>query len=377
MAKSERFKKLLRQYIEGSIDAEGRERLLFMIHQEQLEDAAFCEQYKIWSEAEGKKKHVPTEEMLGRIKAGLKITEDRLTEDDLKLKGIRYMAMQSSRNKLRVLVRYAAVILITAMAAGIAYYLTGRMEEEEMARNEINVPYGSRIRVTLADSSVVWLNSGSRLSYPERFTQGSREVYLEGEGFFDIRKDRRNPFFVRTSDINIKVLGTRFNVKTYPEEDIIETTLVSGQLLIETGKGKPGGQEVAVLKPSQKVIYSKSTNQLALERKEPGQVEKPVSGEATRYVNMENRQKIQELAVETSWKDNQLIFRDETLLQLARLLERWYNVKIEIMDEEVGKYQFTGRIENETIEQALKALSIASDLDFRIDSNKIEITGKK
>ena len=376
MNKSERIKKLLRGYFEGKLTDTERENLFFLIHQEDLEESVFCEQYKVWDESPNKNIHVHSKEIFERIKAKANITDEILAEGDLIFKGFKYDQLKSHKTKIYSFLKYAAVILITVLFSGIAYYMTGRMKTEEIARNEITVPYGSRIRITLADSSKVWLNSGSTLSYPNRFAEGSREVHLEGEAFFDIRKNPRQPFYVRTSDIDIKVLGTRFNVKSYPEEDIIETTLVSGQLMIEAKSTGTAGGTKTNLYPNQKAYYSKGIRKLALERMESKQDQKQVEKESSDLVNIKNLEGIKQVTIETAWTDNLLIFRDESFSSLAKRLERWYNVEITIRNTEIGDYKFTGSLENETIEQAMKAFSFASGLDYSIDRNRIEITVK-
>jgi len=376
MNKSDKIKILLRGYFKGKLTAAEREQLYFLIHQEDLEEAVFCEQYKVWNESPDRIKNVSSQEIFQRIRTSADMTDEMLTEGDLRLKGLKYNQLQSHKARIYSFMKYAAVILMTALISGFAYYITGKARTAGLARNEITVPYGSRIRITLADSSEVWLNSGSRLSYPDRFAKRNREVFLEGEAFFDIRKNPRQPFYVKTSDIDIKVLGTRFNVKSYPEEDIIETTLVSGQLMIETQRTDVAGIKKAILNPNQKAYYSKKVRRLKLERKEYMQDQKPVTAITSKLVNIKDMERINQVSIETSWKDNRLIFRDEPLRSLAKKLERWYNVEITIKDSELGDYKFTGSIENETIENAMKALSAAASLDYSIDRKKIEITRK-
>jgi len=377
MNKSQKVKKLLRGYFDRNLTETEREALFYLIHQEDLEEAVFCEQYRIWDESPMHHKNIQSAELFDRIKKETDITGEDLAEGDLKLKGFRYNQLQSRRSKMHSLLKYAAVILITALFSGILFYLEGRLRTKEIARNEISVPYGSRIKVTLADSSGVWLNSGSILSYPDRFSESNREVHLTGEAFFDIRERTGQPFYVRTSDIDIKVLGTRFNVKSYPEEDIIETTLVTGQLVIEPKATIAAGRKEAVLYSNQKAYYSKKVKKLALVNMESVRDQKKVEEESSNLVNIKSPEKIQQLAVETSWTENRLVFRDESFSSLAKRLERWYNVEITIRDREVGELKFTGSIENETIEQVMEAFSYASRIDYSIDHNKIEITRKR
>jgi transmembrane sensor len=377
MNKSERIKKLLRGYFKGKLTDAEKETLLFLIHQDDLNEAVYCEQYKVWDESPDQNKHINSGELFEKIRAEANITDEMLVEGDQILKGFRFDQLKSRKIKIYSFLKYAAVILLTVLFSGITYYIAGRLKTEEIACNEIVVPYGSRIKVTLADSSEVWLNSGSRFSYPSHFAKGSREVHLEGEAFFDIRRNPKQPFYVRTSGINIKVLGTRFNVKSYPEEDIIETTLVSGKLIVETkGSGTSIGTKT-VLYPNQKASYSKKVNKLEMEIIEPIKDQKSDMKRLQNLSNIDNLVKLQPSVIETSWTDNLLIFHDEPLSSLAKSLERWYNVEISIKDTEIGDYKFTGSFKNETIEQVMKGFSYASGLDYKIEHNKIEISTKK
>ena len=376
MYKSEKIKLLLRGYFEGKLNEAEKEHLFFLIHQEDLEEAAFCEQYKVWEESQDRKRDIPSEKIFDGIKRELKITDDKLKEDDLILKGLKYNQLHSRRAIINKCLRYAAIIVIASLVSGIAYFTISKLKTGDVALHEITVPYGSRISIMLNDSSRIWVNSGSRLTYPSHFGEGKRVVYLEGEAFFDIQKNPSQPFYVKTSDIDIKVLGTRFNVKSYPEEDIIETTLISGQLMLLPKQFNETDGRQTVLHSNQKAYYSKDARKLELSKQEYIKDIKPASKETSNLVKTKTIENIEYMTIETSWKDELLIFRDEPFSSLARRLERWYGVEIILNDSEVGDYKFTGTIRNETIEQAMKAFSVASSIDYTIDQSRIIITKK-
>ena len=376
MYKKEKIKKLLRGYFEGKLNETEREHLFYLIHQDDLEEAAFCEQYKIWEESQDRGKDIPSGKIFEEIKGKLKITDDKLKEGDLILKGLKYDQMHSRRAILNRWLQYAAIIIVASTISGIAYFTVSKAKTGEVAVNEITVPYGSRISITLNDSSRVWINSGSRLSYPTNFAGDKREVYLEGEAFFDIKKNPRRPFYVKTSDIDIKVLGTRFNVKSYPEEDVIETTLISGQLMIIPKQPDASDGRQTMLHSDQKAFYSKEAKKLKLTRHEYIKDLKPATKEFSNLVKSKRIENIEQMTIETSWKDELLIFRDEPFSSLAKRLERWYGVEIILKDSEVGDYKFTGTIRNETIEQAMKAFSVASSINYSIDQNTVVVSKK-
>ncbi len=376
MYKTEKIKILLKGYFEGKLNEEEKENLFFLINQEDLEEAVFCEQYKVWEESQGRKKNIPSDEIFEEIKGKLKITDGMLKEGDLKLKGLKYDELHSRRAIINKCLRYAAIMVFAFLFSGITYFIISKLNTGEVAFNEITVPYGSRISITLSDSTRVWVNSGSKLSYPSHFDEDNREVYLEGEAFFDVQKNHNQPFYVKTSDIDIKVLGTRFNVKSYPEEDIIETTLIAGQLLLLPKQFNETDGRQTMLNSNQKAYYSKEGRKLELRKQEYIKDIKPASKESSNLVNIKTIENIQHMTIETSWKDELLIFRDERFSSLAKRLERWYGVEIILEDSEVGDYKFTGTIRNETIEQAMKAFSFASSIDYTIDESRIAISKK-
>ena len=372
MYKKDKFKRLLRKYFEDKITDSEKENLFFLIHDEELENAAYCEQYNLWNEVPQKNKHLRSEIEFAKISEKLKITDDQITKDDLMLKGLEFVDVRSNKRRIYSILKYAAVLFIAAFITSMTYhFIIGVEKKTEISDNELHVPNGSKIKIILTDSTTVWLNSGSKLVYPDRFAESSREVFLEGEAFFDVHKIHHKPFYVRTPDINIKVLGTQFNVKAYSDENIIETTLVEGHIQIEKNL-KPGEKAEKInLDFPQKAIYLKRSRDLVLGKG------KFIENQAIHSVNIEkidNIQHIRDADIVTAWKDDKLIFRNEQFSSLAKKLERWYDVEIKIMDNEVGNIRFTGSIKNESVEQAMNAFRVASSLDYKIDLNKIEVT---
>ncbi len=233
---------------------------------------------------------------------------------------------------------------------------------------EISVPYGSKSRIILPDGTIVNLNSGSFIKYAVNFSSTQREIYIEGEAFFDVAKDLENPFYVKTKDITVKVLGTKFNIKSYPEEKTVQTTLVSGALEIYSNK-KRTKQPLITLSPNQQAIVEKETDSITtchavniiqetdLIAPEPISIGSPL-----------------DMSQVIAWKDNRLTFRDDSFYELARKMERWYNVNIEIKDKELAKKQFSGVFVNETVEQALNALKMVTPFEYKMKKNNILIT---
>jgi ferric-dicitrate binding protein FerR (iron transport regulator) len=233
-----------------------------------------------------------------------------------------------------------------------------------VARIETIAKPGAKSRLLLPDGSVVWLNSGSRISYPDNFTDSLREVELEGEAYFDVAKDAKRPFIVNTRDIHIKVLGTVFNVKCYPEDNKTEATLISGS--VQVSKTGESHQEIMLLHPFEKVVVNRAPERVA---------------ENTDTADIHHNMMVKQLKksttdtamVETAWVYNKLVFDGEDFREIAAEMERWYNVKIFINDSTIAKYRVHAKFENESITEVLAALKLSLPFTFKISNNEINI----
>jgi ferric-dicitrate binding protein FerR (iron transport regulator) len=279
--------------------------------------------------------------------------------------------------------RIAAIVIITF---GVGFFVQKFLPEEPVY-SSVNVPYGAKTQVELPDGSKVWVNSGSTLKYPADLKGKKVDLFLEGEAFFDVTKDPKRKVNVRTSSINIQVLGTQFNVKSYNDEDVVETTLIKGSISITGRVGNRVIEKPILLKPREQATLIKSQGSLSLGQigdkdKQPGQ-EKLAEHKteiAERTSPVQPRLNISEsVDIErfVSWKDDKLIFKNEPFESLAKRLERWYDVEISIKDDDLKCSRYTGSFEKETIEQAIRALSISLPFEYKIDKNQIEVIKKK
>lgn len=265
-------------------------------------------------------------------------------------------------------VKGAAVFLL-----GIAFsymLLNKSVSSQDNTFNVIETPRGSKATVLLPDGSTVLLNADSKLTYPQKISQKKREVTLEGEAFFEIEKDEDRQFLVKTNDITVKVFGTSFNVKSYPEENTTETTLVEGSISIykNSANGKMLGTELK-MEPNQRMILYKD-----LEKSTP----KESIPKKAKNVPIRKAKLVLSKSVDTerfiSWKDGHLKIDSEPMNILAVTLERRYDVKVHFMDEEIKQFRFTGTFKNETIEQVMEAIKLASAVDYSIDERNIWIS---
>ncbi len=272
--------------------------------------------------------------------------------------------------------RVAAVFLFGAALSFFVAYLVFNKPTQNLAFQEINTPAGAKSKITLPDGTVVWLNASSNLKYSSDFGKKGREVELEGEAFFDVETDSSKIFMVRTSELNIKAYGTSFNVKSYPEEGTIETTLLEGKVGV-VRDGLNVKENEVLLEPNQRVVYFRKNK--PVEETIDAQIEK----QATETIKTQKTNKLTYLISKgidtrefTSWKDGTLFITSESLSELAIKLERKYDVKIHFETEALKKLKFTGSLENETVEQVIEAIGIAAHIDYEIEDRDIWLKEK-
>ena len=270
----------------------------------------------------------------------------------------------------------ASVIALFLFSWGLYRSHSGAHQPPEPPhREEVLARAGTRTRLVLPDGSQVWLNSSSRLKYSNDFNRESREVGLEGEAYFDVRKDANRPFIVHTSSLDIKVLGTSFTIKSYPQDATAETTLLNGSIEVSR-KDNPNAARV-ILKPNEKLVFNRMVSPVGT-----GPLNKPNVHLAPLPDIAVNRISINipdSNKVETAWMYNRLVFQGDNFVELAEKMERWYNVRITIHDSSLYSCRFGGAFANETIEEAFKALQLTSATAFtyKINGNEIELYAKR
>ena len=275
--------------------------------------------------------------------------------------------------KIDIFIRIAAVLVILI---GIGHLFTKPIDksiQSDPSVFEIISPRGSKTQVLLPDGSKVWLNSESKIRYFNNYNQSGREVILEGEGYFEVKKNPDKPFVVTASDIRIKALGTIFNIKAYPEENTIETTLVEGRLEVESGaSGKVN--KLVTLEPNQKVTFF-NKNEVVEEQKNIEENQKVENAPPVKAVmdKIISKEKVDPSLI-TSWKNNILYFDNENFQDLAFKLERRFGVTIHFENESLKQLRFTGKFRDTIIEQVLEALQFASPFDYRFDDNNIYLS---
>ncbi|MEZ4969725.1 MAG: DUF4974 domain-containing protein [Flavobacteriaceae bacterium] len=214
--------------------------------------------------------------------------------------------------------------------------------------NELSVPYGKKFELELSDGTVIYVNSGSVLKYPTSFLTGNnREVILKGEAFFKVAEDREHPFIVNSGSVNVRVLGTEFNISAYKEDMEISTVLVSGSVQLYDSLSVGSQRSNIQLLPGERGTWSKNQQSFKTDKVDT--------------------------SIFTSWVQGKLIFRDLPFKQIRSQLERHYNVTIVNANTELDNNTFSANFEEETIEEVLEILDRTYGIDYSIKENKIII----
>ena len=247
--------------------------------------------------------------------------------------------------------KYAAIIILALLTGSLINQYWQPSSIQPVTYSKIKVPLGQMAEMTLSDGTHVWLNSGTSLRYANNFGQEAREVKLDGEAFFKVKKDDI-PFIVQLNRTEIEVLGTSFAALSYGEDNFSQVTLVEGSVKVN----KPTGEEIARLTPEDQIYIPENPEAYSVKKVN------------TRFYE--------------SWTEGKIEFDDEKLSDVAHRLERWYNVEIQFEQEEIGEYRFSGTIlKNKPFNQIVKAfcllLPVKVDYQNNIQNKDVIIISKK
>lgn len=240
-----------------------------------------------------------------------------------------------------------AALLVAGILIGITVVKISPKNEQLFCTS--TAPKGSISQMVLPDSTVIFLNAGSEIRYSVGLGSSHREVFLQGEAWFKVAKDRKKPFVVHTGFYDVQVLGTEFNVKAYDSDSRVETTLEEGSVkILSTDKFKMAQQVVLI--PGEQIVYNKDNNKFQV--------------------------KVVDARLFSSWKENKLEFIKMSLRELLVLLERKYGVNIEVVNPEILEYHYSGTIKNESILDVMNILEHTLALRYSIEEQKIRLYKK-
>ncbi len=271
---------------------------------------------------------------------------------------------------LRVLRTAAIWVALISLGSLATWFVLKEKHSSVNPYCTINTPLGSKMRMELQDGTVVWLNAGSSFKYPVTFSDKQRDVYLSGEAFFKVASNKNWPFVVHTNELNVKAVGTSFNVKAYPNEKSVTTTLVEGIVKLENQEKKFS----YTLKPKQELVFlkDKTIPESAEKNANSSEVQNTQESTISQVENAVIKDEVNTDAT-VSWKDKRWIIQGETIDKLAVMLERRYNIKINILSEELGSFKFSGTIENETIEQVMDYLRYTVPVKYTLNKGYIDL----
>ncbi len=284
-----------------------------------------------------------------QIDADLKANKKLLAQLQSKTVGFAWKKLVSRKKKqqrIRTLFRITGSAAAAIILLATGYYLNSVAdpnEVEDPSYTTLSIPYAEMGSITLSDGTHVFLNSGTELKFAD--LKDSREVYLEGEAYFEVKSDKKHPFLIHMDDFTVKVTGTKLNVKSYPESNF-EAILVEGSISLLNDKGS----ELLEMKPNEMVCYDRSSKKIYMS-------------------TCESNKRL-------DWKTGELYMKNKPIAEIAQTLERWYDVKIDFADESIKDICITGTLlKNKPIEQILEVLKISEPLKYKYEYNdeKLEL----
>jgi transmembrane sensor len=267
--------------------------------------------------------------------------------------------------KLWPVFKYLAAVLVLGTTLYVWYLSAGAGKKTSVASNWQKKVTAPRVkqRLVLSDGTIVTLNSGTAFKYPLSFNGKNREVYLNGEAFFDVHKDKEHPFIIHTNNMNVRVLGTAFNIKSYDSESRSETSLIHGSIEVTLNDR---ASDRIILKPHEKLIVQNKLSAPNLNNISQGSTSLDAA-KGTQYslTNLTYSPSIDSAAVETLWLKNKLVFRNRDFESIAADMDRWYGIQIIFRQDELKKLRFTATFERETAMEALEYLSLTEGFRFK------------
>jgi ferric-dicitrate binding protein FerR (iron transport regulator) len=237
---------------------------------------------------------------------------------------------------------------LVASQQGNTLQYTGAEASNKLVYNTLNIPLGRQFDLVLSDGTKIKLNSGSSLTYPVRFLKGrDRKVYLKGEAYFEVSKDKEHPFIVNADEMNIKVLGTQFNLSFYPEDEDISTVLVEGAVVLYKDGADLDTNSSSQLVPGQRAAWNKANNTMTIKEVDTN--------------------------IYTAWKDGYLLFKAAPFHSIRSKLERHFNIIIEDKSGRLDHQIYTATFRNETIEEILEAFKEDTYFEYKHEGSKITI----
>ncbi|MDX8340685.1 FecR domain-containing protein [Draconibacterium sp. IB214405] len=258
------------------------------------------------------------------------------------LKTKEQISFTDSKKRWLIIARQVAAVLLVSITISGLYTYFSKPEKEHVVYQDISTAFGTQTEFELADGTKVWLNSGSHIHYPNSFNNmDERRIELVGEAFFEVTKNAEKPFIVETSALDIKVLGTAFNVSAYTGSENLTVALKEGKVSLHKAGLAAEEDALVSLVPNEVAVYNNKQNDIVIHKE--------------KSLNKYN-----------AWKDGRIVFFEDGIETVVQKLENWYNVDIEVADNELNELIFTATFIDEPLEQILNWLSISSPINYSI-----------
>lgn len=321
---------IIQKYLHGKTTEEEEQQLLLWIHQSPDNEKQLFAQKDIWDTY------------------GFRSNQKNYNPDiELDLLNRQIAAGKSKRTiAFSRIVQIAAVVLVVFGLGWASQFIsfTGKRPVQITLR-EISVPKGQVNQVFLADGTRIWINSETQLVIPSIFSPKDRVVKLSGEAFFEVAKDKSRPFRVEVNGQEIEVLGTSFNIRAYENSNEIETTLETGQIRLKTGS------RITLLNPGDQSVFDRTNNQLSMNKVDPVDF--------------------------STWKDGRYEFQNKDLIEVFKIVERWYDVEITADQAYFKGMHFSGVIKrNKDAKHFLELLNLSIPIKYKINQDKIQVSRK-
>lgn len=266
-------------------------------------------------------------------------------------------------------------LVLIILSTGTIYFLSAKKSAVLPAEQEISsvvTKNGNRTKVVLPDGSQVWLNAGSKIDYNNStFNKELREVSLNGEAYFDVTKNEDKPFVIHTKKMDVRVIGTAFNIRSYYDEKTAEASLIRGSIEVTLKDRK---DQKIILKPNEKIsINTEEEKQMVLKTGESIPVKRN-SAIPEIVVKELKTNPINHIIPEIAWTQNRLYFEDKSLEEIGPMMEKWFGKTVIIQNESLNKIRYTGNFENETMEQVLSYLKLSRPLfNYKFENDTVVI----
>ena len=324
-------KELFIKYLQGKCCETEFQQFLDWIKEEAILNSDRGVIQEIWDEFEpeaGPDERIKYNRILDKIHHNLNLNPNQFILHNKSL----------SSRVLSFMTNVAAILLLPVLSWQIYNFLSDK-EKTPQKTNDVVVQAsaGSMVNFELSDGTKVWLNHGSKLRYPNPFSEKYRKVFLTGEAYFVVAHNNEVPFVIETNKLEVKAVGTSFNVSAYPEDEEVEVALVEGKVILSERDTK---QLIKAMNPSESINYNCRNNNYSVEL-----------GSTNKY---------------TAWKEGRLVFRNDSLAEIAKKLARWFNVDIEITDRRSRQFTYTATFTNETLAQVLDLMTIPTPVSYKL-----------